>query len=99
MRTVNQSRTTVVFAAALLAGIHILAGKEITTITTENYTRQEFDYFISISNNYRFGKEETDFIYNLYNRVFKEKKQPGCGKCFTNVIKSLKKKYDGLYTQ
>ena len=37
MRTVNQSRTTVVFAAALLAGIHILAGKEITTITTENY--------------------------------------------------------------
>ena len=69
------------------------------TITTENYTRQEFDYFLSISNNYRFGKEETDFIYNLYNRVFKEKKQPGCGKCFTNVIKSLKKKYDGLYTQ
>ena len=74
-------------------------GKGEVNLNTENYTKQEFDYFISISNNYRFTQEETDFIYNLYNRVFKEKKQPGCGKCFVNVIKSLKKKYDGLYTQ
>jgi hypothetical protein len=67
------------------------------TIETRPFTKDEFDRVLPLLDKYGLTRQETDYIYNFYNRVFNEKKQPGCGKCFVNMAKRLKIKYTTLY--
>jgi hypothetical protein len=67
------------------------------TMETRPYTKEEFDRVLPILDKYGLTKQETEYVYNFYNRVFNEKKQPGCGKCFVNMAKKLKIKYNTLF--
>lgn len=70
--------------------------KEIT-METRPYTKEEFDRVLPILDKYGLTRQETEYVYNFYNRVFNEKRQPGCGKCFVNMAKKLKIKYNTLF--
>jgi len=60
----------------------------------KNYTIEELEKAYLQGNKDSYTKEETMWYYNLYNRVFKTNKQPGCGKCFVNVRKNLSRRYE-----
>lgn len=66
-------------------------------IKTRPYTDEEFHNIIPLLDKYNITPQERDYIYNFYNRVFGTNKVPGCGKCFVNICKNLKKKYSSLY--
>lgn len=68
-------------------------------INTQNFTEQELEQFMTIADNYKFTPEEINWIYNLYNRVYKQSAVPGCGKCQKNVIRALKNKYNELHSK
>jgi hypothetical protein len=70
--------------------------KPEVTITTENWTLQELTNAMPLLDKYGLSREEQQYIYNLYNRIFKTNKQPGCGKCLVNAIKQLKVKFNQL---
>lgn len=55
----------------------------------ENYTEDELFRAYMEGNKSSYSKDETAWFYNLYNRVFKQNKQPGCGKCFVNIRRQL----------
>lgn len=56
-------------------------------------TIEEWNRVIPMLDKYRLQREEIDYIYGFYNRVFKTKKTPGCGKCFVNIAKHLKNRW------
>ena len=60
----------------------------------ENYTFEELEASAPMLNKASYTSDETAYLYNLYNRVFNQNKQPGCGKCFVNVRKKLQARYD-----
>lgn len=66
---------------------------EITT-PFKNYTLDELEQAHQIGNKSSYTGDETAWLYNLYNRVFRTNKQPGCGKCFVNIRKGLTKRYE-----
>ena len=61
------------------------------------YTQEEYDNVLTLCDKYSLPRKELEYVYNFYNRVFKEKKYPGCGKCFAIVVRNLKNKYKQLY--
>jgi hypothetical protein len=65
-------------------------------LKTENWTFQELDDVIPLLDKYGLTREQTNYIYNLYNRIFKMNKQPGCGKCFVNIARQLKIKHSSM---
>ena len=68
-------------------------------LKTQPYTEEEYRNILPLLDKYGLTNQETQYIYNFYNRVFNMKRSPGCGKCTVNVIKSLKNKYNELYNQ
>jgi hypothetical protein len=66
------------------------------TLKTENWTIEELELAVSYLDKYKQPREEIDYVYNVYNRVFKTKKAPGCGKCFVNIGRSLKNKLNDV---
>lgn len=62
-------------------------------------TRQEWDNVMKLIKKYGLSREEINYVYGFYNREFKEKKSPGCGKCFYNLCKNLEKRYANLISQ
>lgn len=58
-----------------------------------NYTFEELEKAYMDGNKSSYTAEEQAWFYNLYNRVFNQNKQPGCGKCFLNVRKNLTARY------
>lgn len=93
--TLTQSGTT---SDGTTTGCESCKKPKEVELNTQNFTKEEMDRFMSIADNYKFTPEEINWIYNLYNRVYKLSAQPGCGKCQKNVIRSLKNKYNGLYS-
>lgn len=67
------------------------------TMETRPYTKEEFERVLPLLDKYSLSSQEQNYIYNFYNRVFNENKQPGCGKCFVNMAKRLKIKYNSQY--
>jgi hypothetical protein len=65
-------------------------------LKTENWTLQELEDVMKIIDKYGLTPQQISWIYNLFNRIFKENKQPGCGKCFVNIARRLKIKYAEL---
>ena len=62
-------------------------------------TRQEWDNVMALTRKYGLSRDEINYIYGFYNRELKQKKSPGCGKCFVNVCKNLQKRYQTLIAQ
>lgn len=62
-------------------------------------TREEWDRVMKLKTKYGLSRDEIAYIYGFYNREFKEKKSPGCGKCFYNLCKNLDKRYSSLIKQ
>lgn len=62
-------------------------------------TRQEWDNIMNLIKKYGLSRDEINYIYGFYNREFKDKKSPGCGKCFYNLCKNLEKRYKNLISQ
>lgn len=59
-------------------------------------TREEWDKIMILIKKYGLSRQEIDYIYGFYNRELKQKKTPGCGKCFYNICKNLEKRYTSL---
>jgi ribonucleotide reductase alpha subunit len=59
-------------------------------------TREEWDKVMILIKKYGLSRDEINYIYGFYNRELKQKKSPGCGKCFVNVCKNLEKRYTSL---
>jgi hypothetical protein len=59
-------------------------------------TREEWDKVMILIKKYGLSRQEMDYIYGFYNRELKQKKSPGCGKCFYNICKNLEKRYSTL---
>lgn len=64
------------------------------SLPMKNYTDEELERAYLEGNKSTYTREEQDWFYNLYNRVFKQNKTPGCGKCFVNIRKHLKNMYE-----
>ncbi len=62
-------------------------------------TREEWDNVIKLIKKYGLSREEINYIYGFYNRELKQKKTPGCGKCFYNICKNLEKRYSTLLNE
>ena len=62
-------------------------------------TRQEWDNIMNLIKKYGLSREEINYIYGFYNRELKQKKSPGCGKCFYNICKNLEKRYNTLINE
>jgi hypothetical protein len=61
-----------------------------------NFILNELKLADEKKDNYKFTPDEVAWYYNLYNRVFKANKQPGCGKCFATIRKQLSTRYKAL---
>jgi len=62
-------------------------------------TREEWDRVMKLIKKYGLSRQEIEYIYGFYNRELKQKKSPGCGKCFYNICKNLEKRYSALISQ
>ncbi len=58
-----------------------------------NYTFEELEQAHKLGDKSSYTPDEHAWFYNLYNRVFNQNKQPGCGKCFVNIRKQLSIRY------
>lgn len=72
--------------------------KEIS-LTFGLSTKEEWDKIMKLITKYGLSRDEINYIYGFYNREFKEKKSPGCGKCFYNICKNLEKRYKHLISE
>lgn len=61
------------------------------------YTQDEFLRVLEILKKYKISKQEQEYVYNFYNRVFKTNKSPGCAKCLRNIVKHLQARYNRDY--
>jgi hypothetical protein len=61
--------------------------------STPNYTLDELKRAYDMGEKPSYTNDELAWYYNLYNRVFKTNKIPGCGKCFANIRKQLSTRY------
>ena len=62
-------------------------------------TREEWDNVMKLIKKYGLLRDEINYIYGFYNRELKQKKTPGCGKCFHNICKNLEKRYSTLLNE
>lgn len=69
--------------------------KEIQ-ITFGLSTKEEWERIMKMIDRYNLSRQEIDYIYGFYNREFKENRSPGCGKCFVNIARNLKRKWERL---
>jgi hypothetical protein len=62
---------------------------ELPKMRHDNCTEEELTQAFFNGNKSTYPPDEVAWFYNLYNRVFKKNKQPGCGKCFVNIRRQL----------
>jgi hypothetical protein len=62
---------------------------ELPKMRFDNCTDEELTRAFMEGNRRSYTPDEVAWFYNLYNRVFKQNKQPGCGKCFVNIRRQL----------
>lgn len=66
----------------------------------QNWTYDELEQIQSLMEKSRYSHYDLTIIYDLYNRVFNEKKNiTSCGKCSANKLKALKRKYEAERTK
>lgn len=61
----------------------------------QNWSFEELEAIQSLMGRQRISHADRERIYDLYNRIFKVKKQPStCGKCVVNTLNGLQRKYE-----
>lgn len=70
--------------------------KEVNLETTI-FTREEMDLAMTMIDKRGLTPPEQEWLINLNNRVLKDNKIPGCGKCLVQVLKNLKNAYQRMY--
>jgi hypothetical protein len=73
--------------------------KKEETLSLPLYTKDEFDFAMSIIDKQNITKEQQEFIIGLNNRALKDNKRLGCGKCWIQVVSNIKNAYKRLYLQ
>ena len=73
--------------------------KKEEVVSFPKFTKQEFDYAMSIIEKRNLTREQQEFLVGLNNRALNDNKKLGCGKCFTQVGKNLKNAYQRFYSQ
>ena len=68
-------------------------------IKTPNYTREEMDAAMLLVDKHSLTRQQQEWLVNLNNRVNKDNKRLGCGKCFVQVCRNLKNAYQRLYKE
>jgi uncharacterized protein (DUF1015 family) len=71
--------------------------KDAKNVTLENFTKDEMDFAMTIVDKMILTKDQQLFLIGLNNRVLKDNKRYGCGKCMVQVLKNLKNAYQRLY--
>jgi hypothetical protein len=66
-------------------------------LETTIYTREEMDLAMTMIYKMRLTPQEQEWLVNLNNRVLKDNKIVGCGKCLVQVLKNLKNAYQRMY--
>lgn len=59
----------------------------------KNYSIEELEQANILASKTTNTPDEVAWMYNLYNRVYKTNKQPGCNRCFASVRNQLKQRY------
>jgi len=60
----------------------------------KNYTISELERASILASKTTNTADEVAWMYNLYNRVYKTNKTPGCARCFASVRNHLKRRYE-----
>jgi hypothetical protein len=69
------------------------------TLNTQPYTKEEMDKAMTMIGKYGLTPQDQAWLVNLNNRVLKDNKTTGCGKCMIQVQKNLRNAYNRLYGQ
>lgn len=69
--------------------------KEIT-VSLGMTSNEEWFKIMELLNKMTISRQETEYIYNFYNRVFGTKKQPGCAKCMRNIAIHLRNRWEEM---
>ena len=63
------------------------------------FTKEEFDFAMTIVDKHNITREQQEFVIGLNNRALKDNKRLGCGKCWVQVVTNIKNAYHRLYLQ
>lgn len=63
------------------------------------YTKEEFDYVMTIIDKQNITRQQQEYIIGLNNRVLKDNKRLGCGKCWVQVVSNIKNAYKRLFPE
>ena len=63
------------------------------------YTKEEFDFAMSIIDKQGITRQQQEYIIGLNNRVLKDNKRLGCGKCWVQVVSNIKNAYKRLFPE
>lgn len=69
------------------------------TLSFPLYTKEEFDFAMSIIDKQNITREQQEFIIGLNNRALKDNKRLGCGKCWIQVVSNIKNAYKRFYPE
>lgn len=71
--------------------------KKEETLSMPLYTKEEFDYVMTIIDKQNITRQQQEYIIGLNNRVLKDNKRLGCGKCWIQVVSNIKNAYTRLF--
>lgn len=73
--------------------------KKEETLSMPLYTKEEFDYVMTIIDKQNITRQQQEYIIGLNNRVLKDNKRLGCGKCWVQVVSNIKNAYKRLFPE
>jgi len=71
--------------------------KKEETLSMPLYTKEEFDFAMTIIDKHNITRDQQEFIIGLNNRALKDNKRLGCGKCWVQVVSNIKNAYTRLF--
>lgn len=73
--------------------------KKEETLSMPLYTKEEFDFVMTIIDKQNITRQQQEYIIGLNNRVLKDNKRLGCGKCWIQVVSNIKNAYKRLFPE
>lgn len=73
--------------------------KKEETLSMPLYTKEEFDFVMTIIDKQNITRQQQEYIIGLNNRVLKDNKRLGCGKCWVQVVSNIKNAYKRLFPE
>ena len=73
--------------------------KKEETVSFPKFTKEEFDFAMTIIDKHNITREQQEFIIGLNNRALKDNKRLGCGKCWIQVVSNIKNAYKRFFPE